>query len=70
MCDLYKQSLLYNSHTYIKCQLIFVAPLITTPVIFCRELMVTNEAGLEPETINLDASDIAGWNTEIFGKKK
>ena len=37
---------------------------------FHRDLMVTNEAGLEPETIDLDASDIAGWNADIFGKKK
>lgn len=32
--------------------------------------MRPNEDGLEPETIKVDPADLAGWNQEIFGKKK
>ncbi len=42
-----------------------------SPLISSRELYEPlEEEGLEPETIQLDPADLAGWNQEIFGKKK
>ncbi len=32
--------------------------------------MGPNEYGVEPQTIQVDAADLAGWNEEILGKKR
>jgi len=37
--------------------------------IVSRDLILENEEGLGPETVDLDEGDLAGWSSEIFGKK-